>query len=108
MTSGGEDGRRKRGRPIVERKIESLDEALSVLSRGAELWHAQTSGGARSSLLKGNTRFEISNEFVDELLKNGYVELVFDTPTIAEYRVSAAGKLAADFGPESNDQLVAG
>jgi hypothetical protein len=95
MTTGGEDGRRKRGRPIVEKQIENFDDVLAVLAKGGELWHAQTAVGTRSSLLRGNTRYELAPEFVDTLIDRGYVELVFDTPTIAEYRISETGMQSA-------------
>jgi hypothetical protein len=95
LTTGGEDGRRKRGRPIVEKQVGTLEDALSLLAQGGELWHAQTPEGSRSSLLKGNTRYEVTSEHLDALIERGLVELVFDTPTIAEYRVSESGKRAA-------------
>jgi len=95
LTTGGEDGRRKRGKPIVEKQIDSFDDVLAVLANGAELWHAQTAVGTRSSLLRGNTRYELAPEFVDTLIDRGFVELVFDTPTIAEYRITESGKRSA-------------
>jgi hypothetical protein len=96
LTTGGEDGRRKRGKPIVEKHIDSFDDVLAVLANGAELWHAQTAVGTRSSLLRGNTRYELAPEFVDTLIDRGFVELVFDTPTIAEYRITESGKRSAN------------
>ncbi len=95
LTSSGEDGRKKRSRPIVERAVEDLQEAIKILASGAELWHAQTPGSARSSLLKGNTRYELSSDLVEALINGGYVEVVFETPTITEYRVSELGRKAA-------------
>ena len=96
LTTGGEDGRRKRGRPIVEKPLESLEEALEILKGGAELCkYAQRRRPAPAHLCSKETLgTSVASEIVTGLVDCGYVELVFDTPTISEYRVSEFGKRA--------------
>jgi hypothetical protein len=95
MTTGGFDGRRTKNRAVVERSVENFEEALDLLARGAELWHVQNTGGSRCSLLRGNTRYDMNVEMLDQLLENGFVELTFETPTISEYGLTDAGRAAA-------------
>ena len=94
LTTGGFDGRRTKNRAMMERPVESLDEALELLSRGAELWHVQNHGQCRSSLLRGNTRYDMSSELLEALQERGYVDLTFETPTISEYALTDSGRAA--------------
>lgn len=90
-----EHSERLRSEPDDAEPILTTSDALEILSKGGEVWQVNRAEETRISILRGNVRYSLEDQTLNDLLSKQFLNLVFNTESIHQYAISEIGRQAA-------------